>query len=102
MTRPVKCECGSLFGIEQDDGTLAIKYRDLFRNVDGSVSGPCRKCGKTVRWEREMRWLPAQEPFTVTGASIACLCQCALCTGGSCCQANSTGLRFHYRVSGSL
>jgi len=52
MTQPIaiRCSCGTLFGYEQD-GVLNIKHRDLYRHVEGGVvTGPCRKCGKTVRW----------------------------------------------------
>ncbi len=47
----IRCDsCGTLFGKEQDDGTLIIKHRDLYRTIDGIVFGPCRSCGKTVKW----------------------------------------------------
>lgn len=54
--KQVKCpSCGTLFGVEQPDGSLSIKHRDLFRQVrGGTVSGPCRKCGAEVRWPVEM------------------------------------------------
>lgn len=52
MPNPVKCQhCGSLFGIEGDDKVLRIKFKDLFREIDGRVSGPCRKCAMTVTWK---------------------------------------------------
>jgi hypothetical protein len=48
---PVRCACGTLFGYATGD-TLAIKHRDLYRLFKGgSVEGPCRRCGATVRWE---------------------------------------------------
>lgn len=49
---PVRCaECGTLFGYEQDSGErIAIKHRDLYRIIRGSVEGPCRKCGSIVKW----------------------------------------------------
>jgi len=47
----IKCpHCGTLFGIEGDDGILRIKFKDLYREVEGRVQGPCRKCGQTVVW----------------------------------------------------
>lgn len=89
MTQPVKCTCGALFGIEQDDGSLAIKYRDLFRIVKGNVTGPCRKCGKTVEWPttpytippmtNTWRWRPMQQTYT-------CNCACTRCLSGDCCM----------------
>lgn len=96
MTQPVKCECGALFGIEQPDGSLAIKYRDLFRIVRGSVSGPCRKCGANVTWPTA----PMTIPFTVSGGwtggnwrwsnppspSYTCNCACSRCLEGDCCM----------------
>lgn len=48
--KEVRCSCGCLFGIEQADGILVIKARDLYRFVRGEVSGPCRKCGQLIRW----------------------------------------------------
>lgn len=102
MTQPVKCSnCGALFGIQQDDGSLAIKYRDLFRQVRGSVSGPCRKCAALVEWPT-----PSVQPFTIptdtntTGVLTngirwtwvkpspvyTCNCACSVCLSGSCCQ----------------
>ena len=49
----VKCpSCGTLFGYE-DKGVLNIKHRDLFRQVRGSVKGPCRRCGAEVTWPGE-------------------------------------------------
>jgi len=54
---PVRCQCGSLFGYVEvsSDGTarLAIKHRDLYRLVVGSVEGPCRRCGSTVKWPND-------------------------------------------------
>lgn len=51
MPEPIKCpHCGTLFGIEGDDGVLRIKFKDLYREVEGRVSGPCRKCASTVVW----------------------------------------------------
>lgn len=50
----IKCpHCGTLFGKEGEDGVLRIKFKDLFRNVEGRVSGPCRKCGQIVAWPNE-------------------------------------------------
>lgn len=54
MSRPVavRCSCGTLFGYAEADGTrIAIKHRDLYRIIRGSVEGPCRKCGSLVKWE---------------------------------------------------
>lgn len=48
--KEVRCHCGTLFGIEQPDGTLSIKARDVYRNIDGTVTGPCRRCGAIVHW----------------------------------------------------
>lgn len=48
--RVVCAACGTLFGITDNDGRIAIKHRDLYRIIRGSVEGPCRKCGATVRW----------------------------------------------------
>ena len=53
MSRPVaiRCECGTLFGYAETSGErIAIKHRDLYRIIRGSVEGPCRKCGAIVRW----------------------------------------------------
>lgn len=48
--KPIKCSgCDTLFGIEID-GYLNIKHRDLFRRIDGTVTGPCRRCGHQVIW----------------------------------------------------
>lgn len=53
--KQVKCpSCGTLFGVEQPDGSLSIKHRDLFRQVRGSVSGPCRRCGQVVVWPENL------------------------------------------------
>jgi hypothetical protein len=50
----VRCEhCGTLFGIEMPNGTLAIKLKDLYRTIEGRVEGPCRKCGSMVVWPSE-------------------------------------------------
>jgi hypothetical protein len=54
MSRPVavRCSCGTLFGYAESNGErIAIKHRDLFRIIRGSVEGPCRKCGSIVKWE---------------------------------------------------
>lgn len=49
---PVRCACGTLFGYAEKGGErIAIKHRDLYRLIRGSVEGPCRKCGATVRWQ---------------------------------------------------
>ncbi len=54
MPNSVKCaHCGSLFGIEGEDGVLRIKFKDLYREIEGRVSGPCRKCAMTVVWPNE-------------------------------------------------
>lgn len=45
----VRCSCGTLFGYVTGD-QIAIKHRDLYRIIRGSVEGPCRKCGATVKW----------------------------------------------------
>jgi len=54
---PVRCVCGTLFGYVEilSDGSrrLAIKHRDLYRTVSGTVEGPCRKCGATIRWPND-------------------------------------------------
>jgi hypothetical protein len=55
---PVRCDaCGSLFGMEHDDGAvLTIKSRDIYRTYrGGEVEGPCRKCGAQVRWKAKVR-----------------------------------------------
>ena len=50
----IKCpHCGTLFGRESDDGVLHIKFKDLYRDVEGRVSGPCRRCAQTVVWPQE-------------------------------------------------
>lgn len=51
MNRDVKCpDCSTLFGKEADR-SLAIKHRDLYRTiVGGTVSGPCRGCGRIITW----------------------------------------------------
>lgn len=49
--KQVRCpHCNTLFGIEGPDGALHIKLKDLYRDIDGRVSGPCRKCGSLVAW----------------------------------------------------
>jgi hypothetical protein len=49
---PVRCNCGTLFGYADQSGErIAIKHRDLYRLIRGSVEGPCRKCGATVKWQ---------------------------------------------------
>lgn len=53
MSRPVavRCVCGTLFGYADANGErISIKHRDLYRIIRGSVEGPCRKCGSTVKW----------------------------------------------------
>jgi hypothetical protein len=100
----VKCACGSLFGIEQEDGSLAIKYRDLFRVVRGSVSGPCRKCGKQVTWPTAPYTIPTTTVWpttwrwTVPGSGtgdypanpyFTCNCACTRCLAGDCCMVPS-------------
>lgn len=51
MLKEVRCPtCNSLFGIEQPNGTLAIKHREIYRTISGSIWGPCRRCGAQVRW----------------------------------------------------
>ena len=51
MPLPIKCpHCETLFGIEGEDGVLRIKFKDLYREVEGRVSGPCRKCASRVVW----------------------------------------------------
>jgi hypothetical protein len=52
--KEIKCVCGTLFGKEQD-GVLAIKYRDLYRQIEGRVEGPCRGCGNVVRWPEQAK-----------------------------------------------
>lgn len=50
----IRCpHCQTLFGIEHVNGSLVIKLKDLYRTVDGRVSGPCRKCGSLVAWSNE-------------------------------------------------
>jgi hypothetical protein len=51
-TVDIRCKCGTLFGKADDDGRIiVIKHRDLYRLVRGSVEGPCRRCGSTVKWQ---------------------------------------------------
>lgn len=51
-TTQVRCsQCNTLFGIADDDGRIAIKHRDLYRIIRGSVEGPCRRCGSVVKWQ---------------------------------------------------
>jgi hypothetical protein len=57
--RDITCpSCGMLFGRVIDEDVLAIKNRDLYRVFNrgqgGEVSGPCRRCGTTVRWPEHM------------------------------------------------
>lgn len=92
--RRIECECGALFGIEQADGSLQIKYRDLTRTISGgSVGGPCRKCGQPVTWSQPVApyiW----PPITPTGQF--CNCACSTCMSGSCCQyTGGTYVRWH-------
>lgn len=62
MPQPIKCpHCETLFGIEGDDGVLRIKFKDLYREVEGRVSGPCRKCASTVVWPSGRVLLVAQK-----------------------------------------
>jgi uncharacterized metal-binding protein YceD (DUF177 family) len=44
-----------LFAIEDEDGNLNKKHRDMFVTVErgGHVWGPCRKCGQNVEWPRD-------------------------------------------------
>lgn len=52
MAVEIRCECGTLFGYADDRGErIAIKHRDLYRLIRGSVEGPCRRCGTVVKWE---------------------------------------------------
>ena len=45
--------CGTLFGIETSPGVLSMKYRDVYRQVEGGrVTGPCRRCGSYVIWPK--------------------------------------------------
>jgi hypothetical protein len=47
----IKCpHCGTLFGIEGDDAILRIKFKDLYREIEGRAAGPCRKCGSYMVW----------------------------------------------------
>lgn len=96
MTQPIKCACGALFGIQQEDGSLAIKYRDLFRTVRGSVSGPCRKCGAEVYWSQAPSWTPLPPAFPST-APFTCNCACTVCMSGSCCWNNVNSI--HWRIT---
>lgn len=51
-TDEVRCpQCGTLFGRADHDGRIAIKHRDLYRIIRGSVEGPCRRCGTIVKWQ---------------------------------------------------
>lgn len=61
MQKDIKCpQCGTLFGKEvaidpdKDENSepiLTIKNRDLYRSYKGgTVWGPCRGCGITVKW----------------------------------------------------
>lgn len=51
--KEVKClNCGTLFGKESNE-TLAIKYRDLYRSIEGKAWGPCRGCGNVVEWPQD-------------------------------------------------
>lgn len=88
MTQPVKCtNCGALFGIVQPDGTIAIKYRDLFRVISGSVHGPCRKCGSDVAWPDAPYTIPAVRwTWAQPSPIFTCSCACTICMSGSCCQ----------------
>jgi hypothetical protein len=46
----IRCRnCGVLFGVVVD-GVLTIKYRDLFRSINGTVWGTCRGCNRIVTW----------------------------------------------------
>ena len=59
MQKDIKCpQCGALFGkevsIKETDRILTIKNRDLYRSYKGgTVWGPCRNCGSTVKWPEE-------------------------------------------------
>lgn len=49
----IKCPtCQTLFGYE-NEGVLNIKHRDLFRQITGTVEGPCRRCGTQVKWSTQ-------------------------------------------------
>lgn len=51
--KEVKCNtCGTLFG-KESNGVLAIKYRDLYRSIEGKAWGPCRGCGNVVEWPQK-------------------------------------------------
>lgn len=59
----IRCpHCGTLFGIEGEDEVLRIKMKDLYREIVGRVSGPCRKCGSTVVWPKEPVVLITTQP----------------------------------------
>lgn len=48
----VRCpNCTTLFGYADEHGRIAIKHRDLYRIIHGSVEGPCRKCSTLIKWE---------------------------------------------------
>lgn len=50
MQKNIVCpQCKTLFG-KETDGVLAIKNRDLYRQIEGKVWGPCRGCGFIVEW----------------------------------------------------
>lgn len=51
LLKHIRCpHCNTLFGIEGSNGVLHIKLKDLYRDIDGRASGPCRKCGSLVTW----------------------------------------------------
>lgn len=89
----VRCECGALFGVEQGDGSLQIKYRDLVRRVYGSVEGACRKCGRDVRWPMMFYGSPTigHNTYTPRPFSYTCNCACSRCSVGDCCQIGPLG-----------
>lgn len=61
----IKCpSCGTLFGYENDEGVLNIKHRDLFREIRGQVSGPCRRCGNQVTWSSSRNDVDGSAPNT--------------------------------------
>lgn len=91
MTQPIKCQnCDALFGIQQPDGSLAIKYRDLFRQIRGSVSGPCRKCGATVEWPSVPYVIPTRWTWAQPSPIYTCNCACNVCASGACCMYSTT------------
>lgn len=65
MSQEIRCpNCGVLYGVAAA-GVLTIKYRDLFRYIEGGVvRGPCRGCKVIVEWPVPIEEQRSDRPAT--------------------------------------